>query len=229
MEITTATMVVQTETCLNSGPIHTFLVHKTGHNYGHFQFPDNSIDIEHIIIVGQLQPTTILASKTEKRNKVESLSIFGTKITFSSRWLEFFYFKHVRFENVSIIQDQNIDLYLLNDHLESLVFINGQGLDPWHVFDLQKAKNLKVLKITGYNIPRPKSRTGSDIFQNLRVLDLQNNHIEALDDNFFSQKPSLKEVDLSNNLLKSFKGTFEPGLLGINFFGEFSVGFLKSF
>ncbi|XP_074595668.1 uncharacterized protein LOC141850837 [Brevipalpus obovatus] len=221
-EITSQTEGTSIEKCLGSGPIHTFLVHNKDDASHFFYFQGGNFNIENIIIFRNAYPILLKENFDKKRNLAVSLTVVETNITFAWGWLSLFYFKHVHFEKVLLgpYRRTLMDPLILNGHLESLVFLDGEGPDPWNDFPLENAINLRVLKISGYNIPKMKTKTGPRIFQLLRILNLQNNKIETLEPDFFSQKPALREVDLSNNLLKNFRGTFPPMIKVINFLGN---------
>ncbi|XP_074594568.1 uncharacterized protein LOC141849949 [Brevipalpus obovatus] len=234
LDITKRDLVLsEAEICIRPEPFHTLLAHgieNEGPNYGelnHFYFPRSEIDVENIIIVNQVLPKIIFKSPNRyMENKAKSLTVVNTKIDIHWGWLDSFVFKHVRFEKVSISTSlsPDKDLSILTDHLQTLTFLNGEGLDPWHDLNYDLAGKLRQLTINGYKIPAIRSKNGNTSFQNLWKIDLQTNGIETIDSEVFSKMPMLKEINLGNNGLRIINFSFGSGIKMLNLEGNLLKG-----
>lgn len=217
------------EDCLELGPFNTILVYAphiwTTSNDQTISLSVTSTQYDHLIVLNDVQILDRCDNK-DRIGKRTSLTVYKNTHILSWDWLECTRFKYVHIDDcyASPYQSMNFDQAILSEHLLTLNLVQIIGINPLQDINYALAPNLRELSINYCSvIGTPPSTVTDGKLKKLRRLNLENNKISYLPQDFFHSMPSLEVVILENNQFKAFPYTFASPLKRVLLDGKLTI------
>ncbi|XP_074604236.1 uncharacterized protein LOC141857642 [Brevipalpus obovatus] len=194
------------EYCMEQGPFNTILIHapKNGKKPRPMVFSSHSLHFEHLIILNLVLPLYFGENLGMDKMEATSLTIHMSADFMQWRWLKNTRFKYIRIDSCYTPKSEG-DRYeplFFSERLLTLTLVKIFMLDPLSDLDYNLAPNLRELSINHCGIENLKPFPDASLEQ-LKRLNLANNKISSLPENFFSNLPSLEVLILESNEFKT--------------------------
>ncbi|XP_074594932.1 uncharacterized protein LOC141850257 [Brevipalpus obovatus] len=192
--------------CVKRGPFNTILIHAPKERTEPYTilFPSRSLQYEHLIFLNLVLPINLGTSLGGAIMEATSLTIYGNRDLMQWRWLQNTRFKYIRIESCVMLKNdrERYEDLFFSSRLLTLTLVKLYYFDPLSGLDYKQAPNLRELSINHCGIQRLEPFPDSSL-EKLKRLNLANNVISSLPENFFSTLPSLEVLILESNKFKT--------------------------
>ncbi|XP_074595914.1 uncharacterized protein LOC141851038 [Brevipalpus obovatus] len=194
------------ETCITRSPFNTILIHGSegARKPRPLFFSPFSLDFEHLIVLNWVMPLNLGTYSGKSEMVATSLTIYKNSDLIQWIWLKNTRFKYIRIDNCLMAKDdrEKYEELFFSRHLLTLTLVKLYHLDPLIDLDYKLAPNLRELSINHFQIRHLKPFPDSSLEQ-LKRLNLANNKISSLPENFFKSLSSLEVLILEGNQFKT--------------------------
>ncbi|XP_074595717.1 uncharacterized protein LOC141850874 [Brevipalpus obovatus] len=192
--------------CLKKGPFNTILIHAPNEAKKPYPivFSAFPIHYEHLIILNWVVPINSVAYYGEGMIEATSLTIYRNRDLMEWRWLKSVGFKYIRIDSCHMLKDdrERYEDLFFSTRLLTLTLVKLDRFDPLTDLEYKLAPNLRELSINHFRIQHLIPFPDASLEQ-LKRLNLADNKISILPENFFKSLPSLEVLILEGNQFKT--------------------------
>ncbi|XP_074602722.1 uncharacterized protein LOC141856337 [Brevipalpus obovatus] len=204
--------------CMRKGPYNTILIYLPDDITGHhpISFMIDAIEYDHLIVLNEAMPKNFAPHWGKGELEATSLTVFKNSNLIKWAWLKNTKFKYIRVDSctIDIEGDERIDQLILTDRLLTLTLVKMKDLNPFTGLDYDLAPNLRELSINHFDVYYLDTRQ-TVRSKSLERLNLANNRINKLKENFAKYMPKLQVLILEGNELTTIYSEFIPPLRGL--------------
>ncbi|XP_074595811.1 uncharacterized protein LOC141850948 [Brevipalpus obovatus] len=190
------------ETCITRNLFHTILIHgqKGVTKPQPMFFLPYYLQYEHLIVLNKVMPINLLTNYGRGEMVATSLTIYENSDLIQWIWLKNTRFKYIRIDSCFMHKKvgESYEELFFSRRLLTLTLVKLYHLDPLSDLDYEQAPNLRELSINHFEIKDLKPFPDASL-EKLKRLNLANNKISSLPENFFKSLPMLEVLILEGN------------------------------